>query len=198
MRRPDTPVRESAECRCSSDARLTARSTMQKLAKHASHVVPHEPAHEAAHHGEASRDAGQAGAGQARVAAGSGGDAASRDAGQAPRPALPAATHHPVDLGAFRIADPEAFGRNVLRLMEEGTKALHGLLERAQKIAPRPATGAEWAEAGSLLSDITRPWVADPVRLIEAQGALFTSYMQLYSYTAARAMGATVTPVAVP
>ncbi len=35
-----------------------------------------------------------------------------------------------VDLGAYRIADPEAFGRNMLRLMEEGQKVMSGLLER--------------------------------------------------------------------
>ncbi len=28
------------------------------------------------------------------------------------------------DLGAYRIADPEAFGRNMLRLMEEGQKVM--------------------------------------------------------------------------
>ena len=35
-----------------------------------------------------------------------------------------------IDLGAYRIADPELFGRNMLRLMEEGQKVMSGLLER--------------------------------------------------------------------
>ena len=35
-----------------------------------------------------------------------------------------------IDLGAYRIANPEVFGRNMLRLMEEGQKVLSGLLER--------------------------------------------------------------------
>ena len=30
-----------------------------------------------------------------------------------------------IDLGAYRIADPEAFGRNFLRLMDESTRAMH-------------------------------------------------------------------------
>ena len=36
-----------------------------------------------------------------------------------------------IDLGAYRIANPEEFGRNMLRLMEEGGKVMSGLLERA-------------------------------------------------------------------
>jgi polyhydroxyalkanoate synthase len=119
-----------------------------------------------------------------------------QDPNQARGAAIPAADA-PVDLGAYRIADPEAFGRNVLRLMEEGTRALQGLLERAQNAGAYP-TGIEWAEAMRLLSDVTRPWVADPVRLIEAQAALFTSYAQLMSHTSARAVGEPVPPVAVP
>jgi polyhydroxyalkanoate synthase subunit PhaC len=119
-------------------------------------------------------------------------------AGSAPVPAPRAAAGPPVDLGAYRIADPEAFGRNVMRLMEEGTKALRGLLERAQGAGPSYPTGTEWAETAKLLADITQPWMLDPAKLVEAQGALFASYMQLMTITAQRAMGGTATPVAVP
>src|SRR5574339_322775 len=31
-----------------------------------------------------------------------------------------------IDLGAYRIADPEAFGRNFLRLMDESTRPMQG------------------------------------------------------------------------
>jgi polyhydroxyalkanoate synthase subunit PhaC len=123
---------------------------------------------------------------------------AHRDASQGPAASVPAATDTPVDLGAYRIADPEAFGRNVMRLMEEGTKALRGLLERAQGTGPSYPTGTEWAEAVKLLSDVALPWMADPARLVEAQVALFTSYMQLMTYTTQRAMGTAGTPVAEP
>jgi polyhydroxyalkanoate synthase len=136
-----------------------------------------------------------------KVAAKSGAPEAARDpapgATKARHAALPTTADAPVDLGAFRIADPEAFGRNVLRVMEDGTRALHGLLQRAQDAGAYP-NGTEWAEASRLLSEITRPWVADPVKLIEAQGALFTRYMQLMSYTSARVVGDAVAPVAVP
>jgi polyhydroxyalkanoate synthase len=170
---------------------------MQKLAQHASHDASRDASRaagdEAAH--DASHDASHEAAHTARATS----NAAPQPRAAAPlRSTLPAAGDAPVDLGAYRIADPEAFGRNVLRLMEEGTKAMHGLLERVQDAGPYPTTGTEWAEAGRLLSDITRPWVADPVRLIEAQGALFTSYMQLMAYTSARAVGGAASPVIVP
>jgi polyhydroxyalkanoate synthase len=103
-----------------------------------------------------------------------------------------------VDLDAYRIADPEAFGRNFLRLMEEGTRAMQGLLERAQRSAGPYALASEWNEAGKLFSAVMQPWLAEPARLVEAQGALFTSYMQLMANTAQRAVGGEATPVAQP
>jgi polyhydroxyalkanoate synthase len=109
---------------------------------------------------------------------------------------VPAAIDVKVDLAAYRIADPEAFGRNVLRLMEEGTKALNGFLDLS-KNAPAPSV-VDWTEAARLFHAVAQPWVTQPARLVEAQGALLTSYMQLMSNTAQRAVGAEVTPVAEP
>jgi polyhydroxyalkanoate synthase len=111
---------------------------------------------------------------------------------------VPAPIAGQVDLGAYRIADPEAFGRNILRLMEEGTKALSGLLGRAQG-APGPQMAAnEWTETSRLFHAVAQPWLADPAKLVEAQGRLFASYMQLMANTAQRAVGGQVTPVAQP
>ncbi|HWE22263.1 MAG TPA: class I poly(R)-hydroxyalkanoic acid synthase [Hyphomicrobiaceae bacterium] len=101
-----------------------------------------------------------------------------------------------VDLGAYRIADPEAFGRNILRLMEEGTKALNGFLDLS-KATPAPSV-VDWMEAAKLFQAVAQPWVAQPARLVEAQAALLTSYMQLMASTAQRAVGAEVSPVAEP
>jgi len=104
-----------------------------------------------------------------------------------------------IDLGAYRIADPEAFGRNFLRLMDESTRAMQGLLERAQRSTGPYTLANEWTEAGKLFSVVMQPWLADPARLVEAQGALFTSYMQLMANTAQRAIGGgLLAPVAEP
>jgi polyhydroxyalkanoate synthase len=109
---------------------------------------------------------------------------------------LPAPVDNKIDLGAYRIADPEAFGRNMLRLMEEGSKALNGLLDRSK--GALPPSPSDWAEAHRLFTAVAQPWLADPAKLVEAQGALFTSYMQLMSHTAQRAVGGAATPVAEP
>ena len=103
-----------------------------------------------------------------------------------------------IDLGAYRIADPEAFGRNVLRLMEEGQKVLNGFLERARGATGPYTAASEWPEAARLFSEIAQPWMADPARLVEAQGVLFSRYMQLMTLTAERAMGREVPPVVEP
>jgi polyhydroxyalkanoate synthase len=111
---------------------------------------------------------------------------------------VPALVGTQIDLGPYRIADPEAFGRNFLRLMEESTRAMTGLLERTQRATGPQILANEWTEAGKLLSAVMQPWLAEPARLIEAQGALFTSYMQLMANTAQRAVGGEAAPVAEP
>jgi polyhydroxyalkanoate synthase len=103
-----------------------------------------------------------------------------------------------VDLGAYRIPDPEAFGRNVLQLMEEGQKVMYGLLERADGGAGSFSTTSEMTDAAKLFSEVAQPWLADPVKLIKAQGELFGSYMQLWSGVTRRAMGGEALAVAEP
>jgi len=103
-----------------------------------------------------------------------------------------------IDLGAYQIADPEAFGRNVLRVMEEGQRVLNGLLDRARGAAGPYTTASELTEAAKLFSEIAQPWMADPAKLVEAQGVLFSRYVQLVTNTAQRAMGGEMLPVAEP
>jgi polyhydroxyalkanoate synthase len=103
-----------------------------------------------------------------------------------------------VDLGAYRIADPEAFGRNMLRLMEEGQKAMSGFLERAQGSTGPYSAASEMTDAAKLFSEIMQPWMAEPARLVEAQAGLANNYMQLVANIATRVMGGEATPVAEP
>lgn len=103
-----------------------------------------------------------------------------------------------VDLGAYRIADPEAFGRNILRLMEEGQKVMSGLLERVDAGTGPYNFASEMTEATKLFSEVAQPWLSDPTKLVEAQGALFSSYLQLFSGTVQRIIGGQAAPVAEP
>src|SRR6185437_13087682 len=103
------------------------------------------------------------------------------------------------DFSAYRIADPEAFGRNLVQLMDEGGKVMSGLLARADAGGSGPySLTNELTEAGKLFSEIAQHWMVDPARLLEKQGTLVRDYLQLFSSTMRRTMGAEVLPVAEP
>jgi polyhydroxyalkanoate synthase subunit PhaC len=110
------------------------------------------------------------------------------------KPPMPVA----VDFSAYRIADPEEFGRNMLKLMEEGGKVMSGLLEKAEgKVGPY-STAAEVTDATKLFTEIGQHWLTDPAKLVEAQGALVRDFLQLAGATGQRMLGAEVPPVAEP
>jgi polyhydroxyalkanoate synthase len=111
-------------------------------------------------------------------------------------PAKPLPTE--IDLGAYRIADPEAFGRNVLRLMEEGQRVWNGFLDRARTANGPYASATEMTEAAKLFSEIAQPWMAEPARLVAAQAALFTKYTELMTSMIQRTTGNDAPAVAVP
>jgi polyhydroxyalkanoate synthase len=103
-----------------------------------------------------------------------------------------------VDLGAYRIANAEEFGRNMLRLMEEGGKVMGGLFERANgKLSPMNAA-SDLTEAGKLFGEIAQHWMADPGKLVEAQGELWRDFLQLGTASLQRLMGGEAAPVVEP
>ena len=103
-----------------------------------------------------------------------------------------------IDVAAYRVADPEEFGRNMLRLVEEGGKAMTGMLERANGNTGPYSVASEVTEATKLFAEIAQHWAADPAKLAETHAALMRDYMQLASTTAQRMMGADALPVAEP
>ena len=53
-----------------------------------------------------------------------------------------------VDFGAYRVGDPEEFGRNMLKLMEEGSKLLSDLLGRSNGNGGPYSMASETSEFG--------------------------------------------------
>ncbi len=103
-----------------------------------------------------------------------------------------------IDLGAYRIGNAEEFGRNMLRLMEEGGKVMSGLLERADgKLGPMSAA-SDLAEATKLFSEIAQHWALDPGKLLEAQSELARRFVELGSASLQRLMGGEAPPVVEP
>src|SRR5262245_43979900 len=102
-----------------------------------------------------------------------------------PKP-VPAA----IDFSAYQISNPEEFGRNIMLLLEEGTQALSGFLERSNgKVGPL-STASEITDAAKLFVEVAQSWVSDPAKLAETQGELVRDYLQLAGATSQRLMGA--------
>jgi polyhydroxyalkanoate synthase len=102
------------------------------------------------------------------------------------------------DFGAYQVADPEEFVRNMARLVEEGGKVVTGFLERADaKIGPY-STASELAEAAKLFAHIAQHWVGDPAKLVEVQGGLVRNYIELFTGLSRRMLGEEAEPVATP
>jgi polyhydroxyalkanoate synthase len=102
------------------------------------------------------------------------------------------------ELNSYRINDPEEFARNVLKLFEEGGRAMTSYLERADnQMSPFTAV-SEANEATRMMGEIAQRWMTEPVKLAEAQGNLMRSYAELWNNTLRRMLGENVEPVAEP
>ena len=97
-----------------------------------------------------------------------------------------------------QFEDPGELARNLLKLYEEGSRAMAGMLERSSAGGGPFTAGAEMAEASKALMDVARRWLTDPAKLAEAQGALVRDYAELWNAALRRTMGETVEPVARP
>ncbi len=104
---------------------------------------------------------------------------------------------HP-EAPSYRINNPEEFARNVLRLFEEGSRAMTSYLERADNQMSPFTAANELTEASKMMGEIAQKWMTEPVKLAEAQGSLLRSYAELWNNTMRRMLGENVAPVAEP
>ncbi len=98
----------------------------------------------------------------------------------------------------YQIEDPEEFAHNMLKLFEESGKAMSEYLERADTTLSPYSTATEMTEASKTVADVVSMWMADPPRLMEAQGHLARSYMEIWNNTLRRMIGEDVEPVIDP
>ena len=115
---------------------------------------------------------------------------------KAPQTRTPVAAE--IDFSAYRVADPEEFSRNMLRLMEEGGKVMAGFLERADGKTSPFAAASEMTDAAKLFGEIAQSWMKDPAKLAATNSALMRDLMLLAGSTAQRMVGADAPPVAEP
>jgi polyhydroxyalkanoate synthase len=94
-----------------------------------------------------------------------------------------------------RAVDPEAFARNLARVMEQGGKALAAYLKPRESQDFGDAKAEEMVDVFKTLNQVAEYWLSDPQRAAAAQNQLLMGYMQLWAMTMKRMSGQTVEPV---
>jgi polyhydroxyalkanoate synthase subunit PhaC len=113
----------------------------------------------------------------------------------AAKPATPAATVPAPAQTDYRIHDPEAFARNMLRVFEDGNKFMSTMMERS---LGKPQSGQDMSETTAMMADIAKSWATDPQKLAGAQTDLYRGYLELWQGSMRRLLGEQVAPVAKP
>ncbi len=98
----------------------------------------------------------------------------------------------------YKIDNPEEFARNMLRVVEEGTRAMTELMERNDAKQGPFTPAKELSQATELLTGLSQSWMSDPAKLAEAQAKLYASYGEVWSNMIKRLMGQDVDPIAQP
>ena len=88
--------------------------------------------------------------------------------------------------------------RNMVRLMEDGGRVFAGLMQRADSKGGSYSQASEMSAAGKLLGEVAQQWMADPARAVEAQRALASRYVDVWTGAWQRAVGQPAEPVAKP
>src|SRR5262249_10770344 len=94
----------------------------------------------------------------------------------------------------YRIDQLDALAKNMIRLFDQVAKAVSTMAKRSNGQGPYNVV-SEANEAAKSLSEIARHWVADPGKLVAAQGELFKSYADLWGRSVRRFLGEEVEPV---
>jgi polyhydroxyalkanoate synthase len=99
---------------------------------------------------------------------------------------------------AFGIRDPEAFARNIARVLEEAGKAFSAYLTPRESGTPAFDVSEGLTEVIKTLTKVAEYWLAEPSRTLEAQSRLFAAYTGLWASALQRMMGQAATPFALP
>ncbi|MEM8856536.1 MAG: class I poly(R)-hydroxyalkanoic acid synthase, partial [Pseudomonadota bacterium] len=98
----------------------------------------------------------------------------------------------------YVVENPEAFAKNIGRMLEHASSALAAYVAPTEPGAPKADYSAEITEWMRTLSRVGHYWLADPQRAVEAQTRLATEWMHLYAQAMRRLSGEDAPPVAEP
>jgi polyhydroxyalkanoate synthase len=95
-------------------------------------------------------------------------------------------------------ADPEAFAKNLARLIEEGGRALSAYLKPREEGELTDELAEHVADAVKTLGQVSEYWLADPKRTLEAQSSLMQAYLDVWTGSVKRLAGEKAEPTAKP
>jgi polyhydroxyalkanoate synthase subunit PhaC len=132
------------------------------------------------------------------VAAYYGGSAIGGEGGRIPGRGEP--MHGKSDDGPLKAgpADPEAFAKNLARLVEEGGRALSAYLKPREEGELADELAEQMADAVKTLGQVAEYWLADPQRALEAQSSLMKGYLDVWASSVRRLAGEKAEPTAMP
>lgn len=90
---------------------------------------------------------------------------------------------------AYVVKDPEAFARNVAKMLEGLGKAASAWVEPREKGEVVDTVSEPMADMVKTFSKVGEYWLSDPKRAIEAQTSLLTSYFGMWSNSMRRMSG---------
>ncbi|MBO0662811.1 class I poly(R)-hydroxyalkanoic acid synthase [Jiella sp. MQZ9-1] len=89
----------------------------------------------------------------------------------------------------FMVKDPEAFARNMARMLEQIGKAAAAWVAPREKGEFVDGGPVQMSEIVRTLSRVSEYWMTDPARAMEAQTNLFASYLSVWSNSIRRLAG---------
>lgn len=99
---------------------------------------------------------------------------------------------------AYMVRDPEAFARNVARMIEGAGKAAAAYLKPREEGLKPASTGDEFVGVFRTLASVGEYWLAEPSRAMDAQARLWSGYMDIWNRTLQRMGGEKVEPAIKP
>ena len=105
---------------------------------------------------------------------------------------------HEFDWSAYQVSKPDDFALNMLRLVEEGGKALASLVQHADTRTGPFSPSSEINEMSKVFGVVAQQWLRDPGKTVEAQAELVRGYLDVWSNALQRMTGGHVAPVVKP
>lgn len=102
----------------------------------------------------------------------------------------------PID--RYTVRDPEAFARNLAKMIEGAGKAASAWVTPREKGLRKDNVADPMTDVVKTFSKVSEYWLADPTRALEAQTRLFSGYMAIWANSVRRMSGEAVENTAEP